>query len=329
MTIESFEGIKQLSLVVTILVVIGVFCYLWYLYVNSCANGDNQNTQKPNYYHHEPKKEEPKREIKEEPKVYDYTPPTQETEFPHINERREPSYKNSTPYYHIRERISYGFDEPKKETTYSHTDEQTETVKEKSYTPLFIQEEINRLREEPKKSFTAPRIPIIKKTYIPPSLPKTVSYSVDTTGKRNITKEKLGILLLDEIGIEPIQKLQNGTVITINGLKRITQQKSGRKYTKISTFMTVEITKEKLLELNNSNEMKQHERNKVTPKLREIVKVRDNYTCQICGKHMPDNVGLHIDHIIPINKGGKSVVENLQVLCSVCNGRKSDKVEGE
>ena len=52
---------------------------------------------------------------------------------------------------------------------------------------------------------------------------------------------------------------------------------------------------------------------------------RDNYTCQICGKYMPDGVGLHIDHILPISKGGKSVPSNLQVLCSKCNGKKSDK----
>lgn len=41
---------------------------------------------------------------------------------------------------------------------------------------------------------------------------------------------------------------------------------------------------------------------------------------------MPDEVGLHIDHIIPINKGGKSVKSNLQVLCSKCNGSKSNKI---
>ena len=32
------------------------------------------------------------------------------------------------------------------------------------------------------------------------------------------------------------------------------------------------------------------------------------------------------DHIIPLNKGGKTVAENLQVLCRKCNASKSDKV---
>lgn len=53
---------------------------------------------------------------------------------------------------------------------------------------------------------------------------------------------------------------------------------------------------------------------------------RDSYTCQICGKYMPGEVGLHIDHIFPIAKGGKSIPSNLRVLCSKCNGKKGAKL---
>ena len=66
------------------------------------------------------------------------------------------------------------------------------------------------------------------------------------------------------------------------------------------------------------------QRSLMTKELREQIAFRDGYTCQICGKYMPDGVGLHIDHIIPVSKGGKSVPSNLRVLCSKCNGRKSD-----
>lgn len=65
------------------------------------------------------------------------------------------------------------------------------------------------------------------------------------------------------------------------------------------------------------------QRKRMTTALREEIAIRDNYTCQICGKYMPDGVGLHIDHIVPIKKGGKSIPSNLQVLCSKCNGKKS------
>lgn len=67
-----------------------------------------------------------------------------------------------------------------------------------------------------------------------------------------------------------------------------------------------------------------NQRKLMTPELRFKIKERDSYTCQICGKVMYDEVGLHIDHIHPVSKGGKTVVSNLQVLCSKCNGRKSN-----
>ena len=67
------------------------------------------------------------------------------------------------------------------------------------------------------------------------------------------------------------------------------------------------------------------QRNLMMPKLRQEIISRDNYTCRICGKYMPDEEGLEIDHIVPVSKGGKTVPSNLQVLCSKCNRRKSNK----
>lgn len=67
------------------------------------------------------------------------------------------------------------------------------------------------------------------------------------------------------------------------------------------------------------------QRKLMTKELRTKIARRDKYTCQICGKYMPDGVGLQIDHIIPVSKGGKSVPENLQVLCSKCNGTKGNR----
>ncbi|MCI8648741.1 MAG: HNH endonuclease [Anaerotruncus sp.] len=69
-----------------------------------------------------------------------------------------------------------------------------------------------------------------------------------------------------------------------------------------------------------------NQRKLATRELRERIMKRDNYTCQICGKYMPDEVGLQIDHIVPIAKGGKTIPSNLRVLCSKCNGSKHDKM---
>lgn len=69
-----------------------------------------------------------------------------------------------------------------------------------------------------------------------------------------------------------------------------------------------------------------NQRSLMTKDLRQKIEIRDNYTCQICGKYMPDEVGLQIDHIVPVSKGGKTVESNLQVLCSKCNARKGDKL---
>ena len=69
-----------------------------------------------------------------------------------------------------------------------------------------------------------------------------------------------------------------------------------------------------------------NQRKLMTKELKDKIKKRDNYTCQKCGKYMPDEVGLHVDHIIPVKLGGKSVESNLQVLCDKCNLSKGSKV---
>ena len=48
------------------------------------------------------------------------------------------------------------------------------------------------------------------------------------------------------------------------------------------------------------------------------------YQCAICGITDRSKVFFQVDHIVPMNKGGKSVPENLQILCRKCNGIKGD-----
>lgn len=50
------------------------------------------------------------------------------------------------------------------------------------------------------------------------------------------------------------------------------------------------------------------------------------YCCAKCGKQSPHLALFQIDHITPMSKGGKTTVDNLQLLCSICNLKKSDRL---
>ena len=68
----------------------------------------------------------------------------------------------------------------------------------------------------------------------------------------------------------------------------------------------------------------------INNKLRSLVMIRDNSTCQMCGKNVKDDhIRVHIDHIVPLSWGGKTELDNLQVLCSNCNEGKKNYVESE
>lgn len=67
------------------------------------------------------------------------------------------------------------------------------------------------------------------------------------------------------------------------------------------------------------------EREKMTAGLRYDILKRDGYKCKICGRSAEDGVKLHVDHIVPIAKGGKTIEENLQTLCQDCNLGKGTK----
>ena len=82
-----------------------------------------------------------------------------------------------------------------------------------------------------------------------------------------------------------------------------------------------------LKNVNKLNEISARiERSKVSESLRYDVLKRDNFRCQICGATAQDGAKLQVDHIVPVSKGGKTEMSNLQTLCSRCNAGKSDKM---
>jgi len=64
----------------------------------------------------------------------------------------------------------------------------------------------------------------------------------------------------------------------------------------------------------------------INARMRFKILKRDNFKCCACGASpaKDPSVDLHVDHIIPWAKGGETVVDNLQTLCSKCNLGKGD-----
>ncbi len=58
------------------------------------------------------------------------------------------------------------------------------------------------------------------------------------------------------------------------------------------------------------------------PLTRREILVRDNYTCQYCGKRTHD---LTLDHIIPRSRGGLNTWDNLVSACHDCNHKKGQR----
>lgn len=56
----------------------------------------------------------------------------------------------------------------------------------------------------------------------------------------------------------------------------------------------------------------------------KVILIRDDYTCQYCGKY-----GDTIDHIMPKSRGGGNTWANLCVACFDCNNAKSDSTPSE
>ncbi len=64
-------------------------------------------------------------------------------------------------------------------------------------------------------------------------------------------------------------------------------------------------------------------------RLRFLVMRRDYFSCRHCGSSPAKDqaVELHVDHIVPWEKGGPTTLDNLQTLCTRCNLGKSNLLE--
>ena len=59
-----------------------------------------------------------------------------------------------------------------------------------------------------------------------------------------------------------------------------------------------------------------------------LMLVTQNWMCHHCLKDLRV-VGYHVDHVVPIARGGTNDVKNLQLLCPKCNLRKGARMEAQ
>lgn len=79
--------------------------------------------------------------------------------------------------------------------------------------------------------------------------------------------------------------------------------------------------------VNRTIKLSRNTRRDPSLRLRWQVLQPDRFTCCSCGASpaLTSNVELQVDHKIPWSKGGETVIENLQTLCSLCNLGKSNE----
>ena len=147
----------------------------------------------------------------------------------------------------------------------------------------------------------------------------------DDTGNEWELKE----CCLESICLELYSMLQELQFKATDGrIKNIKNEKIGLQYYK-QFINGCSVLAQLLNQFDDVKTKKSKKRQPISAKTRLKVLDRDNYACQICGATIADGATLHIDHIIPLSKGGTSDENNLQVLCKHCNLAKNNSMNLE
>lgn len=138
------------------------------------------------------------------------------------------------------------------------------------------------------------------------------------------SKEEKERLLLEQRQAEKEEKYRKEKEKKAEALKRKKEKEKERNARKARDDA---IRREREKNLPEQRRFIAEQRRLMTDALRYEVLRRDGFRCQICGATAADGYKLHVDHIIPVSKGGKTEMSNLRVLCERCNMGKRDKIE--
>jgi hypothetical protein len=133
--------------------------------------------------------------------------------------------------------------------------------------------------------------------------------------------------ILGPVGCSPLIYFQNSLFVSERVIGSIEEEKE--------VFLRIKkITYEEQLELSGLRATvanleaiiefpKSGQRREPIPEsVKLLVWTRDSGSCVQCGSKK----NIHFDHIIPVAKGGGNIEANIQILCQICNLRKSDKI---
>lgn len=108
--------------------------------------------------------------------------------------------------------------------------------------------------------------------------------------------------------------------------KKINSKKNQKGYQKKFYLKYKESGKKRAVDLNR-RARKKNAIGVITKDVINIVVQSHNGNCFYCGKHVGQNG--HIDHFIPLSRGGTNLVSNLRLSCKKCNSAKKDKMPEE
>ena len=133
----------------------------------------------------------------------------------------------------------------------------------------------------------------------------------------------LGIYLFKKIEMIEFKKeiLKPLLDFSINLFVSYTSPQGRNHYSKSYKFLSnnIEYLLSECIKARQYKQSAKYQRSLVTDKLRYQVLNRDKNKCTICGASAKDGAKLHVDHIIPVSKGGLSTMDNLRTLCDRCN----------
>jgi 5-methylcytosine-specific restriction endonuclease McrA len=124
-------------------------------------------------------------------------------------------------------------------------------------------------------------------------------------------------------------KLTPVTEINLNVISTYTSPKGKNFYQNSKVFSQNDILQglQFLAKQEQFRQTKDFQRKIMTDSLRYDIMKRDGFRCTLCGASARDGIQLHVDHILPVSKGGKTTKDNLRTLCSRCNLGKGSKYD--